>query len=473
MDNTAVKQAEQQPTCLFTGDLLTPKTKSEHTILRALCGRIRTKRVSSNRFNEAAGRTVDKRLAETFAPLFSRIGGATPSWHKPPAIPATVAGDTGKFQFLPGGRFVRKGIAVEKDPRTGKPIAASAADPKVIKRKFGFPNVTAQIVPPTPSTPASIEVNLLNVFTEIAVLKSILLTFDHYLERATDRFTRRPELCAARELVRKFVMTGVLDTQSHDKIVLGLQYDKLDELQRLRKRLKAPITPFEHVMIVSANPATRTIDAIWWVASVDPYGFRLCSDWRGPAFTITLVNGVFKNGTAKFESVPDEICCRPQPLRRARVSSRTHRDQLDATVAEVAAFHRDALQRAMDYAERNCPDLVRTGVVHWAQFNLQKKKDGRILSGLISYLEVLFQWRLAHRQKRKAFDRVIKRRIRGIKQSMLREAVSSTTKAPAKIRWDRWHKLYIGILDDLSGKLGMAGEIGPGRSIVEISGGEK
>jgi hypothetical protein len=49
-------------TCLFTGKVLTPDTREEHTILWSLGGRVRSRRVTSSAFNEACGSHVDPYL---------------------------------------------------------------------------------------------------------------------------------------------------------------------------------------------------------------------------------------------------------------------------------------------------------------------------------------------------------------------------------------------------------------------------
>lgn len=56
------------------------------------------------------------------------------------------------------------------------------------------------------------------------------------------------------------------------------------------RRLSA--TPFRHTLLVSANPATRTLDAVFWAFETDAHAFRLSSEWSGGQFTFVMSNGI-------------------------------------------------------------------------------------------------------------------------------------------------------------------------------------
>jgi hypothetical protein len=372
-----------QPTCLFTGEPLTPKTKIEHTIPESVGGRIKSRTVSSDLFNHAAGKGVDRKLAQAFSPLFNWIRLAIPGHRKPPSVPTLVQGAGIGCEFRSDGRVARKGIEVERDPRTGKVISATAADPEAIEKHFGWSRTKFDLVCNRPAR-AAIDVPLLDTDIEIAALKSVLLSFDHVLGKDPDRFTRSSALLLVRGFVKEFVLSRKLDVGQYERTICGLQYDKLPELRRLRELVRTPVTPFEHVMVASANPSSRTVDAVWWMAGVDPYGFRLCTDWRGLQFTYVLVSGVLNGGTWKLQSLPNDFTCKLEMRRRARAPRLSTSQQLTTTAKEVAAYHRDAWQRGVDYALRNCPRFVHDEVVRNAQYGLQESKDGRIVIGLTS-----------------------------------------------------------------------------------------
>src|SRR5947209_6385257 len=95
--------------CLFTGEPLGPRTKEEHTIQRSVGGRIRSTWVSSDAFNEAAGRRVDEDFGGAYDMVFNRLGLLTHSAHKTPKVPAQLSGADGRFEFAPGGVLRRRG----------------------------------------------------------------------------------------------------------------------------------------------------------------------------------------------------------------------------------------------------------------------------------------------------------------------------------------------------------------------------
>ncbi len=53
-------------TCLFTSETLSSSTKLEHTILKALGGRITSREVVSDNFNTRTGKDIDCKLADQF-----------------------------------------------------------------------------------------------------------------------------------------------------------------------------------------------------------------------------------------------------------------------------------------------------------------------------------------------------------------------------------------------------------------------
>lgn len=333
-------------TCLFTGDVLSLKTKYEHTIPQSVGGRIKSKRMSSNRFNEAAGDSVDLKLAQVFAPAFNRLGLSTPSSHKPPTVPASVRGDKGQYEFDKQGRFSRKRDIEERDPLTHKVTSVVGRDPKRIARQFDRP-MKIEVIPPPKLGIATIEVPLFDLDVEIAALKSILLTFDHLLFDSPNRFTRAADLSIARDLVKDFVLHRKLDDDSYEEIVMGIQYDKIAELQQVRDASTKPITAFEHLMVASANQATKTIDAVWWIAGIDPYGFRLCRDWRGAPFTFLVVSGILKGTDTSIEPLPRKFNCKLAARLKAIQSGRVSRQLVKNAAEEISVHHHNAWQRKL------------------------------------------------------------------------------------------------------------------------------
>src|SRR5260370_17909693 len=135
---------------------------------------------------------------------------------------------------------------------------------------------------------------------EFAVLKAALLTFDDLLRDQADRFTRSPALQKVRSFVRHCVMDGEkADPFQLGQLVLGLQYDAdyIGRYRRLRDEVDFPESRFEHVLLASANAATRSLDVVFWAFQEDPYAFRVCRDWQDDSCTYVVVNGVLAETT--------------------------------------------------------------------------------------------------------------------------------------------------------------------------------
>ena len=68
------KEEAEMPTCLFTNTELSAATREEHTIQRSLGGRIRSREVSSDRFNEECGGLIDTYIRDAYADRMAILG---------------------------------------------------------------------------------------------------------------------------------------------------------------------------------------------------------------------------------------------------------------------------------------------------------------------------------------------------------------------------------------------------------------
>jgi len=64
----------------------------------------------------------------------------------------------------------------------------------------------------------------------------------------------------------------------------------------LRKCVPEEVQPFEHLLIASGDSRSQTIDAVFRVFGVDPFGFRLTDCYRGEKFTCLLINQPLARG---------------------------------------------------------------------------------------------------------------------------------------------------------------------------------
>jgi hypothetical protein len=449
-------------TCLFTGEVLTSDTYEEHTIPRGVCGRTRSRLVSSDVFNNRAGSGIDRALVGAYLPLFNRLAPLLSSEHQPAPLPAEIPGGEGKFHFV-GGRLMRNGMWIEPDEKTGRPVAANASDAEAVRRFFrrqpggATKSYPVTLVPVSDSTVASTTHYALTVETELAALKALLLTFDHLLYSCPRRFTRSPHLAPVLELVRQGVQAEPLNSSLYDSIVMGLQYEKLPEVEKLRLDLPISRTPFEHVMVVSGNSAEQTLDAIWCVAGIDPYGFRLSRSWTEYSFTLVFVSGVLRGTTAQHFSQPFDFTCSYKPRQRAKTQP------IDAkTIAEIiAANHSRALEASVDLVERGCRDYVLECIVEAARYGFANGSGGRIKDAMVRRLEGFFKHQLTDPKLKCRFNRTIARHMSRLSRTVREEAVTGIEETPLLSR-NRWFAAQLSILDDLRDWLGT-----PGRGQIE------
>jgi len=198
-------QATTSPNkCLFTGVSLPSGTRLEHTIPESLGGRITSRRVSSDEFNNRSS-AFDNVLRCVYLPLLQYLYPLLPADSRPAPLAIEIPGHEQSFVLDKGGIAARKAI-VEKDD-TGKPKAAMAREKawleKFLSQQDMIPEQVSYVrVKPTNATEFCVNSPILSPHIEIAVLKSSLLTFDHMMASSAHRFTRHPDLQDVRELVR-------------------------------------------------------------------------------------------------------------------------------------------------------------------------------------------------------------------------------------------------------------------------------
>jgi hypothetical protein len=130
---------------------------------------------------------------------------------------------------------------------------------------------------------------------DVALIKSILSVFDHYGKLEGNNFVRSAEFGGVRDFIKRTVQNEYIDGAEWLKYCWGIQYEVENTVKKYTVDAGLSHGRFDHIIILSANPPTRTVDAVFVVAGVDPYCFRLYDNWRGRAFTKVFVHPVFKN----------------------------------------------------------------------------------------------------------------------------------------------------------------------------------
>jgi hypothetical protein len=330
-------------TCLFTGVALGPNTKEEHTIPRSMGGRLVSRAVSSNDFNNRCGSYCDDRLQKVYALLISRLAPLLPSASQPGVIPAIASGAPDGLSIEAGAILKRsKNVVLEWDATTKRPKKVLGADEESLRRfakKAGMPVPTK--FEEVPLIPHDIVTTRLPAFApeiELAALKCVLLSFDFKLKQFPENFTRSPQLSQVREVIRKSVESKKVESDLFASHSLGMQLEKLPLYAALRESMCVEETPFEHYMLVAANTAQRCLDAVWVIFGFEPFGFRLLDRYEGESFCYGIVNPILKGQSASdlvVLSPPEELLCRPTSRRAFQFGD----DPLSAQDAAIRAVN--------------------------------------------------------------------------------------------------------------------------------------
>jgi hypothetical protein len=337
-------------TCLFTGEALTDATPIEHCIPRQLAGRIKSRCVSSAAFNNATSE-IDDLFCTYYKPLLNALAPLLSREHCQAALRGHD--ETGASSALAPGGVPVPGVRIVRDQngRVSSAFIPEGADPRQVLPGLSLdPTRATQGL--VVATGGQFHINR-SVFgspkTEVAALKSILLSFDAVLgDQPERRFTRQEGLREVREFVRRSVMTGSIRPEDHYRFVMGFQYRKLPDLQVLRSQL-TPTTrgrfAFEHVLFASGNTASRTVDAVWLVAGFDPVGFRLSSTWREQDFTCVIASGMLRGQHVSRPIWRDraEYFCERSPYRCGGLSAEADGR---AVLLELAKIRHEACLRA-------------------------------------------------------------------------------------------------------------------------------
>ncbi|MBE7449198.1 MAG: hypothetical protein HS111_09960 [Kofleriaceae bacterium] len=321
---------------MFTNEPTGPDTCLEHTIPRALCGRITSRTCSSDAFNNA-GSPFDAEFAAAYALIVNVLAPLLSRQHQPGSLFVASADGGTKLQLDPGAVPTLRGVRVEaRDPATNRPTAISAADPKQLHQRaqqLGWPQNSVRIttVPATTEAVLFRKAPVISPAIEVAVLKSALLTFDHLRDSSPDAFTRSGDLKDLREAI-----VGVIrDGEPADRLLSvhswGMSTEDIPAIARIRSLYgPAQTSQFEHVLYVAGTKG-GSLDLYFLVAGVDLHRFRLTDRWTGRSFAELVVAGM----------LADDVVFGPvEVLQHRHLGSRTlERAVVEAGMLETADGH--------------------------------------------------------------------------------------------------------------------------------------
>lgn len=302
---------------------------------------------------------------------------------------------------------------------------------------------------------------------EVAALKCTLLTFDELLaDNPPRRFTRTPAFQPVRDFVRDVIQTRKIDGEALHRFSLGMQYDRLAALTRFRSGVGGPPSPLDHFLIASGNSATRTVDAVWWVLGIDPFGFRLSQRWEGPDFTCSVVNRTLRGGGIDGPFWLDEATslCSPTEFRAfPDAAPSVARGQ--EVVSVISVYRCDGYRQAVDVVERTADGYVVEQLKESAM--LGSDQDHSVLCAVRRRIERLYRGRVGRPEVFTAINDIIKNRVALLQAD---SQASSVLKEHDKdlIDWALWLQLYRSILADLRDILGPPGHIFTNRIEVTL-----
>jgi hypothetical protein len=464
--------------CLFTDEQLGLETKVEHTIQRSIGGRIRSTQVSSNGFNEKCGSLIDPSVADLYWDVMCVLGPALPLDSRSGERTVEIPGEPGHYVIDEFGRLRMRGAAIlGRDPNTRRPTAILGSDEDSVNRvaRSMLPGTTWL----TKTMPPSFNVRLRNRIVispdiELAMLKAALLSFDHVL-LGEDRFTRHDALYEVRSFIRRCIMERInADPYRMGQLVLGLQYDEdyLRLYRKIREEVEFAPSPFEHVLIASANKATGSLDVVFWAFGADPYAFRLCRNWKGGTFTYIVVNGILKN-TKVSEPVKIDagyVLGRATRWRSYQfVTPGSPSDGGEQLRKDLFARRSLLHQEAVDFAQRNFDEDVIDALGKLASLN--EAGDHRLRTALADLLRVGFNSRIQSGDKRSQFDQALATVLAETPDEVCAPHHSGET--TQNVNWPFWLARYRQCLDVLREPFGLPGDVfqtGGGEVMANVPG---
>lgn len=291
-------------TCLYTDEPLSGSTKIEHTIPRVLGGRWKSSLVTSSHFNNLAGQRCDPILVDTFRYILLAIGPLIPRENRYPGYSFTDPGD-GRLTIEPGMILRCDGDRVVERDAQNRPKRI-IGDTKRWKKWAEKQGGSLVELPPV-AAPAELRRNtgsqLISPAFEMSCFRVMLTTWDMLLIDHPVRFTRHPTLARIRSSIRDWVVredetaTVILD-QNVWGIDLSIQ-QRINQL--LFDATSVAVSPFEHIMIASANPARRTLDLVWSIFGFEPFRVRIPLSFECAAFTHIARCPVLKDSFASIQ----------------------------------------------------------------------------------------------------------------------------------------------------------------------------
>lgn len=353
--------------CLITKAPLDSSTKVEHTILHSLGGRITSRRLTSSNFNQKCGNTVDLALTDMFKHIFAMLSPATISGANPGNVLYTSLDKSRKYYLNNGFTTLAQDIIIRG--KDGRPAVAYSTNEKAIRKMSSQASLTIsnieRVALPVENNTAYRNSQLLGTDIEIAIIKCIVLTIEEMtIRKNLPRITTITELREAISLLKEYI----IDEDHHSQKILrklsniyyGIQLNGPERISKILTSHSVFLHPFDHIIIVSGNVATKTIDVLWSIAGIEVHGVRLCSSWDGFDFTYIIQNSILKNSAEPdliHINVSSGVLCQECQLRSIQPAS--NGEFINPFIPSAISLNRQrSYINAIRYVEMNCDDHV-------------------------------------------------------------------------------------------------------------------
>ncbi len=457
------------PTCLFTGVDLPPTTREEHALPRSLGGRIRSRRITSDGFNNATANGFDDLLAAPYVNAFNYLAPLLAAEHTQGAVELEVAGH-GQHRLYPGGELGIHGLLVEERDANRRPSAVVHQDQGVVLRfaaDAGWPQggwrQSSEIAAKEVEGGRSC-VPVLAPKMEVAALKCALLAFDEVLADAgVHRFTRSGWLTSTTDAIRDIVLHDIDPCALLNRVCWGLAPDELKVIRSLRRELVSEDeTLFEHIVVASGDPRTGALDLAWVLAGMDVWTFRLTRLWNGPAFTAMAGCGTLRNTHRWEPQVVEQVRWQLGHRTRARSMQREGTD-MKAIGAEIAARRHHAFRTVVGVVEHQADEVVKRGILNLSRFPEAEPvlfpTSTAIKHGLERRLHRLFFAQRGTQPNVDVLTSTIAAEITQLPADVQGETVSRDDEEGVNVSWQDWIGCHRRILKALAPKFGLPGYI--------------
>ncbi len=350
-------------TCLLTGVELRASTCLEHTIPKKLGGRIRSRTVVASNVNNQFSE-FDSVFSNAFSNVLIELGPAMAAEHRLRPTEVTLDGEDGRFFVEVGNVLTERGINIlEKDEISGRPVRFTANSEKEIERIAGQMGLAVESLGPIfreKLVPATRKIPAIDPQLEVAILKSLILSFDHYLNQSGPSILRSDYFeCVLNDLKTAVFLKRNYGNLLHERS-WGVDHRWESVLgQSIRSRFALVYSEFTHWLYLIGDPIMRVVYLVFSVFGFETYRFVVNKDYRGTAFHFVIANDPINNGRAECKALDGIPPCLGSPTRiQAGQVGEWNDSERNVAIHTIDQGRRRLAQRACLFVQEQCDQHV-------------------------------------------------------------------------------------------------------------------